>query len=83
MKTLVFALLALTFSANLMAACEVVDGGKKSPFDGKLTAGLSIEKKSLSALNKEFPDLNIIEKSFKGEAQTCTSCSDKYITCSN
>ena len=83
MKTLVFALVAVAFSTNLMAACEVVDGGKKTPFDGKSIAGLSVEKKSLSALNKEFPDLNIIEKSFKGEAQTCTSCSDKYITCSN
>jgi hypothetical protein len=83
MKTLVFTLLTLAFCTNLMAACEVVDGGKKSPFDGKSIAGLSVEKKSLSTLNKEFPDLNIIEKSFKGETQTCTSCSDKYITCSN
>jgi hypothetical protein len=66
-----------------MAACEVVDGGKKSPFDGKTVGSMSVEKKSLSIMNKEFPDLNIVEKSFKGEVQTCTSCSDKYITCSN
>lgn len=83
MKKIIIALVALTFAFQLMAACEVVDGGKKSPFDGKNVAGLSVEKKSLSTLNKEFPDLNIIEKSFKGEVQTCTSCSDKYITCSN
>jgi hypothetical protein len=83
MKTLIFVLLAMAYCTNLMAACEVVEGGKKTPFDGKSIAGLSIEKKSISTLNKAFPDLNIIEKSFKGEAQTCTSCSDKYITCSN
>lgn len=83
MKTLVFALVLIAFSTQTMAGCEVVEGGKKTPFDGKSVSGLSIEKKSLSTLNKEFPDLNIIEKSFKGEAQTCTSCSDKYITCSN
>lgn len=83
MKTLLVALVTVAYCSNLMAACEVVDGGKKSPFDGKTVGGLSVEKKSLSILNKEFPDLNIIEKSFKGDVQTCTSCTDKYITCSN
>lgn len=81
MKKIALVLITITFCTNLMAACEVVDGGKKTPFDGKNIAGMSIEKKSLSALNKEFPDLSIIEKSFKGEVQTCTICSDKYITC--
>lgn len=83
MKTLLVALVTIAYCSNLMAACEVVDSGKKSPFDGKTVGGLSVEKKSLSILNKEFPDLNIIEKSFKGDVQTCTSCTDKYITCSN
>lgn len=82
MKSLFVALVTVVYCSNLMAACEVVDGGKKTPFDGKV-GGMSVEKKSLSILNKEFPDLNIIEKSFKGEVQTCTSCTDKYITCSN
>lgn len=83
MKNILLALVTVAFCSNLMAACEVVDGGKKSPFDGKNVGTLSVEKKSLSTLNKEFPDLNIVEKSFKGEVQTCTTCSDKYITCSN
>ncbi len=83
MKIIIVSMMALTFATNLMAACEVVEGGKKTPFDGKNIAGMSIEKKSLSTMNKEFPDLNIIEKSFKGEVQTCTNCTDKYITCSN
>jgi hypothetical protein len=83
MKKIFFGLLVLAFSANLMAACEVVDGGKKTPFDGTTIGGMSIEKKSLSIMNKEFPALNIVEKSFKGEVPTCTSCTDKYITCSN
>lgn len=83
MKKIILALVVTAFCTNVMAACEVVDGGKKTPFDGKSVAGLSVEKKSLSALNKEFSALNIIEKSFKGEVQTCTSCTDKYITCSN
>lgn len=69
-------------SMNILAKCEVVDAGKKTPFDGKSIGTLSVEKKSLAILNKEFPDLNIIEKSFKGEVQTCTLCSEKYITCS-
>jgi len=83
MKKIALVLVIIAFSSNLMAACEVVDGGKKTPFDGKDVGSLQVEKKSLSTMNKEFPDLNIIEKSFKGEVQTCTSCSDKYITCSN
>lgn len=82
MKNLIFTVVTLVFCSNVMAACESVDGGKKTPFDGKI-AGMSVEKKSLSILNKEFPDINVIEKSFKGEVQTCTACSDKYITCSN
>lgn len=83
MKKIILALMTMIVCSNLMAACEVVNGGAKSPFDGKNIGSLMVEKKSLSTLNKEFPDLNIIEKSFKGEVQTCTSCSDKYITCSN
>lgn len=83
MKMMIFTLFVLIVNSNVMGACEVVNGGKKMPFNGKDVAGLSIEKKSLSGVNKQFPDLNIIEKSFKGEVQTCTNCSDKYITCSN
>lgn len=83
MKKIFLVLVTIAFSANLMAACEVVDGGKKTPFDGKTVGSMSVEKKSLFTLNKQFPDLNIIEKSFKGEVQTCTTCTDKYITCSN
>jgi hypothetical protein len=83
MKKILFIVATIALSANLMAGCEVVDGGKKSPFDGKTVGGNSVEKKSLSEINKQFPDLNVIEKAFKGEVQTCTACSDKYITCAN
>lgn len=83
MKKMIIGMVSMLLATNIMAACEVVNGGAKAPFDGKTIAGLSVEKKSLSAMNKEFPDLNIIEKSFKGEVQTCTTCSDKYITCKN
>lgn len=83
MKIILYTMIIATACSKLMAACEVVEGGKKTAFDGKNIASLSVEKKSLSTLNKEFPDLNIIEKSFKGDVPTCTTCSDKYITCSN
>ena len=77
-----FFLSAITASANTYAQCEIVDGDKKEPFDGKDLKGIDIEKKALLSLNKEFPALNVIEKTFKGEAQTCTNCSEKHITCS-
>ncbi|MBY0412517.1 MAG: hypothetical protein K2Q18_00055, partial [Bdellovibrionales bacterium] len=70
MKKIILALAISTYCMNLMAACEVVEGGKKTPFDGKTVGSNSIEKKSLSIMNKEFPDLNIVEKSFKGEVPT-------------
>jgi hypothetical protein len=78
----ILALGMFALSLNSFAACELVDGSAKKPFDGDLS-GASVEKKSLSALHKEFPALNIVEKSFKGEVQTCTSCSGKFVTCSN
>jgi hypothetical protein len=75
-----FTIAILTISSHAYAACEVVDGGNKKPFDGNLS-GLTVEKKSLSLLNKEYPSLNVVEKTFKGEVQTCSSCSEKYVTC--
>lgn len=80
-KMFIFVFLAVTSKAY--TDCTIVDGDKKMPFDGKDLRGLVIEKKSLIELNKEFPDLNIIEKVFKGELLTCTGCTEKYITCSN
>ena len=63
------------------AACTVVKGGAKSPFDGKSLSGLEIEKKSLIKLNNEFKGLDAMTKSFKGEVNTCTTCTDNYVTC--
>ncbi len=83
MKKIIATLIAMTAALNIMAACEVVDGGTKTPFDGKAIGSLSVEKKSLSELNKQFPDLKVIENSFKGEVVTCSVCSGKYISCSN
>ncbi len=68
-------------SSSAYAICEVIDGNTRTPFDGKTLSGLSIEKKSLSTLNREYPQLNALEKAFTGEVQTCTNCSEKYISC--
>ena len=73
---------ALMFvGAEASAACEVVKDGAKTAFDGANLSGLQVEKKSLVPLNKEFPALNVVEKAFKGEVQTCTTCSSGYIAC--
>lgn len=81
MKKILLVLVIVTFSSSLLATCEVVSGGNKTPFNGKDIGSNSVEKKSLAIINKDYPDLNIIEKSFKGEVQTCSSCSDNYIIC--
>ena len=84
MRKFMVATLFVLRSMSSFAGCNVVDGDKTASFDGKSIDGLVVEKKSLLLLNKEFPMLNIVEKIFKGEAQTCTSCSDKkHIACSN
>ncbi len=80
-KNTVFLFLFLTLTSKVYAECTIVDGDRRIPFDGKDLSDLVIEKKSLIELNKEFPDLNVIEKVFKGELQTCTNCTEKYITC--
>jgi hypothetical protein len=80
MKT-VFIFLMVVISGGASAACEIVDGVKRIPFDGKTLDSLVIEKKSLIILNRQFPNLNVIETMFKGQLQTCTSCTEKYITC--
>lgn len=67
--------------SSAWAACQLVSGGAKTPFDGKSLDGVQVEKKSLVSLGKEFPGLGVVEKAFKGEVQTCTSCTDKYVTC--
>jgi hypothetical protein len=80
-KNLFIGLLIFLASAMAFADCKSVEDGKSSPFDGKLHAGVFIEKKSLVLLDKLYPKLNIVEKMFKGEILTCTACTDKYITC--
>lgn len=80
---LTVAVLSMFVTAHASAACEVVkDGGAKSAFDGSSLSGLQVEKKSLVPLNKTFPALNVVEKAFKGEVQTCTTCASGYVTCS-
>ena len=71
---------------NAMAAvqCSVVqEDEKKTPYKGESVQGLQIQKKALSTLNKLYPQLNILEKVFKGEIRTCASCSEKYVSCSS
>jgi hypothetical protein len=79
MKTLVVVLVAV-LSAESQAHCEIVQGSARIPFDGKTLIGLLIEKKSLVLLNSEFPNLNAIEATFKGELQTCPICSERYVS---
>ena len=79
-------LLSLVFMISVSSAawgsCEVVDtGGKTSPFEGKNLVGLQVEKQSLIILNKSYPELKVLEKTFKGEVQTCASCADKFVRC--
>jgi hypothetical protein len=71
----------ILFSAKATSACVVVTNGTKVPFDGRSVEGLQVEKKSMVLLNKEFPSLNVVEKTFKGEVQTCSLCTDKYVLC--
>lgn len=74
----------LAFAAPLIAraGCEIVDGDKKMPFDGSSLNHLLVEKRSLVILNALFPRLNVIERTFKGEVLTCTSCSEPHVRCS-
>lgn len=68
-------------SGYVCAGCEIVDGDKKTPFDGRSLGQIPVEKKSLIPLNTEFPNLNVIEKTFKGEIQTCTNCAERHVAC--
>jgi hypothetical protein len=76
-----FLVLTVSASANIQAGCDIIDGNKKTPFNGKELKDLAIEKKSLVFLNDEFPNLHIIELAFKGEILTCSICSEKHISC--
>lgn len=79
---LVLSTAVILLSAGVVnAACELSEDGKTSPFDGKSLSGVQVDKASLVNLNKEHPGLNAIEKSFKGELQTCTNCTGKFIVC--
>ena len=80
---LIFYILIFILTFKNASACEIVDGNKRIPYKGESLEGLTIEKKSMSELNKQFIELNIIEKSFKGELKTCIYCKDKFITCSS
>jgi len=76
------AVLMMSNSSVACAGCEIVDGDKKLPFDGRSLEHVLVEKKSLVILNTLFPSLNVIERTFKGEILTCTTCSERHITCS-
>lgn len=81
LNSLVVGLLAL--SSTAWSDCQIIDNGQKAPFDGSSLKGLAVEKSSLVILNNTFPNLNVIEGMFKGEVLTCTSCTEKYVTCKN
>ena len=71
------------FSFGASADCQIIDGSKKTPYEGSNLSGIAVEKKSLIALNKQFPNLHVVESIFKGEIQTCVNCTGKYISCSD
>jgi hypothetical protein len=73
--------LGVLWSVGAAADCEVVSSGKRVPYDGQNLEKYSIEKKSLMKLDKAYPHLNVIEKTFKGEGVTCSNCSDNFIVC--
>ena len=77
----VFALILGLSSITAGAVCEIVDGKKRLPFDGKSLDRILIDKRSLTTLNLEFPHLNAIERTFTGELQTCSVCIEKHIVC--
>ncbi len=90
MKLLTLLLMSLVIagfstSSAFAGDCQKVTGGgsKKEAFDGKSLEGLSVEKKSLAALNSKYSELNVTEKVFTGAIQTCSgsSCTDNYVTC--
>lgn len=71
----------ITLSSAAWSDCLIVDKEIKQPFDGSSLKGLIVEKSSLVLLNKTYPNLNVIENMFKGEILTCTTCTEKYVTC--
>ena len=73
---------ALLLVGPVFADCQKIKGGVKSKFEGDSIEGLSIERKSITALNKAYPNLTITEKIFTGNIQSCTDCKDNYVTCS-
>lgn len=83
MKVTAMLLVPISLAGTCFASgmCEIVRDGVRTPFDGSGLSGLQVEKKSLVLANREFPSLNIVEKAFKGELQTCTVCTFAYISC--
>lgn len=79
MKLTILSLFLL--SSYAQAKCFVVDGSNKKDFDGQGLSGYQIEKKSMSILDKEFPNLKAKEKMFSGEVVVCADCSAKHIKC--
>lgn len=71
-----------TFSISSQADCFKIQGGNKLSFNGDSLSGLVVDRKAMAELNKLFPQLQITEKVFSGNLQTCSDCHDNYISCS-
>lgn len=78
---MVLSILTLFSSVSSFADCQKVEAGKKESFDGKSLKGLAVEKKSLPDLERLFPNLRSEEKVLIGALQTCTNCTDNYVSC--
>jgi hypothetical protein len=77
----IIALLLVSFTTLSFGKCVVVDGATQTEFSGTSLAGIQVEKKSLTALEKAFPNLKAKEKMFSGEVTVCTDCTSKHVKC--
>ncbi len=80
-RAIILLLSSLTSAQAFGAECYLIDGDKKTPYNGETLNRDQVEKKSLTILNTKYPAVNAIEKTFKGEIQTCSNCSGRHIVC--
>lgn len=81
MKKLIFAHCLLLLTSGAFAACNFHKRTLKVEFNGELSPGTMIEKKSLEKVDAAFPTLKLKEKVYSGEVSLCSECVGAYVTC--